>query len=47
MNILLRAHVRSGNKKPVYIGVFANYDEAAKAAIKIAPPPFPPTQPTR
>ena len=47
MNVLMRAHVRSGNKRPVYIGIFVNYDEAVKAAAKVAPPAFPPTQPTR
>ena len=47
MNVLLRTHVRKGNKRPVFIGIFTNYDEAVKAAIKVAPPVFPPTQPTR
>ena len=47
MNVLLRTHVRNGNKKPVFIGIFTNYDEAVKAANKVAPPMFPPTQPTR
>ena len=32
MNVLLRAHVRNGNKRPVFIGIFTNYDEAVKAA---------------
>ena len=47
MNVLLKAHVRSGNKRPMFIGIFTNYDEAVKAANKVAPPAFPPTQPTR
>jgi hypothetical protein len=47
MNVLLRTYVRKGNKRPAYIGVFTNYEEAVKAANKVAPPAFTPTQPVR
>lgn len=47
MNVPLRAYAGRGNKRPMYIGVFPSYEEAVKAATKVAPPAFPPTQPVR
>jgi hypothetical protein len=44
MNVLIKAYIRNGNKRPKFIGIFANIAEVAIAADTVAPPSFPPNQ---